>query len=292
MEGHAIGRGIEENKAFLEGLFWHMLGVVNLVPRIRTVDGRPVRWQEIGTGTACSYRGANFILTARHVLDDAGPSDLRFFPRASGRIEWADELGHRTRAVRVALDVSHIIRCGWEDLAAIVLPPGPAPHEGIRFCELPGNLSDPPDRAMCVVVGYPYDRTRPAETERAEEGLVHNLCARTDAFWSTIVDTDRLLSGFNRDSHFLLRFSPSFPGGRPDGYSGAGVWFALGGPGSRAVWSADPMLAGVQTHGYRESGLLRVVKASVVKAFIEEAFPTQRSESQPPHITGLAGRHP
>jgi len=80
MEGHVIGRGIEENKALLERLLWHMLGVVNLVHRAGTVDGHPLRWQENGTGTACCYRGEKFILTAKHVLEGAGPSDLRFFP--------------------------------------------------------------------------------------------------------------------------------------------------------------------------------------------------------------------
>jgi len=178
----------------------------------------------------------------------------------------------------VPLDVSRIVRCEWEDLAAVVLPPGPPPHEGIRFCELPEKLSDPPERATCLVVGYPYDRTRLAEIERDEQGLVHNLCARTDAFWSEIVDTSRPLSGFSRNAHFLLRFTPSFAGERPDGYSGAGVWFALAEPGPRTVWSAEATLAGVQTHAYRESRLLRVVKASAVRAFLDEAFPVQDSE--------------
>jgi hypothetical protein len=73
MEVQAIGQSIEQNKAFLERLFWHMLGIVNLVHQRGIAGGRPLSWQEIGTGTACHYRGSNFILKAKHVLQEAGP---------------------------------------------------------------------------------------------------------------------------------------------------------------------------------------------------------------------------
>lgn len=64
-----------------------------------------------------------------------------------------------------------------------------------------------------------------AEVVQGEGGVVHNLAAKSDAFWGEIAKTDRPLSDFDPDTHFLLRFHPTFLGERPVGYSGAGVWF-------------------------------------------------------------------
>jgi hypothetical protein len=118
LEQHTVGQNIEANKALLERIFWHMVGIVNLVRRKGEVTpGKAIAWQEIGTGAACQYRGAKIILTAKHVLENAGPSDLRFLPRGSGRIEWADE-PRRTRTERTSFDIERIVRCEWEDLCS------------------------------------------------------------------------------------------------------------------------------------------------------------------------------
>ena len=282
MEQHLIGQNIEANKALLERLFWHMVGIVNLVRRKTTISpGREVAWQEIGTGTACQYRGARIILTAKHVLEDAGPSDLRFLPRGSGRIEWADE-PRRTRTERIALDIERIVLCEWEDLAAIVLARTCAELEYVRFCELPDKLAYPPEQGMCVVIGYPYDQSFVAEASTRENGTTHRLSAKSDGFWSEIVRTDRALADFDPDRHFLLRFYPSFLGERPDGYSGAGAWDAGGKGEEGALWSPDPLLTGVLTHVYRKSGLLKVVKSGVVGRFLDEAIPTPRGSGTGP----------
>jgi hypothetical protein len=272
VDEHLIGRSLEENKALLERLFWYTVGVVNLIRRSGELKpGRAVAFQEIGTGAACQYQGTRFILTAKHVLEDAGPSDLRFLPRPSGRIEWADEPG-RTRIERVALDIKHIVRCEWEDLAAIVLGPSSSGLEFIQFCDLPDKFSDPPEQETCVVVGYPYDRTFIAEISQQKDALVHNLSAKSDAFWSEVVKTDRLLSGFDPNLHFLLRFYPSFPGERPDGYSGAGVWFRRMAVTGRELWSPDLLLTGILTHAYKNLGLLRIVRSVALRMFLEQTF--------------------
>ena len=43
--------------------------------------------REVGTGTAISYRGSNFILTARHVVEDTPIESLRFFCRPEGSLQ-------------------------------------------------------------------------------------------------------------------------------------------------------------------------------------------------------------
>lgn len=272
MEEHKIGQNIEANKAFMERIFWHMVGVVNLVRRRGEISpGRNVSWQEIGTGAACRYRNANIILTAKHVLDDAGPSDLRFLPRGTGRIEWADE-PKRTRVERAALDVHEIIRCTWDDLAAIVLGPKMAESVNIRFCELPGNFSNPPEVEPVLIIGYPYDQSFVAETMREGTEMVHRKAAKSDGFWGEVATTEKPLSGFDRERHFLVKFHPSFPGGRPEGYSGAGVWFPRKADAASGVWTADPLLVGIETHAYEKLGLLRVIRSSAVRTFLEEVL--------------------
>jgi hypothetical protein len=37
-----------------------------------------------------------------------------------------------------------------------------------------------------------------------------------------------------------------------------------------SVWTSDPLLMGVETHWYRESQLVRIVKPEVVRQFLEE----------------------
>jgi hypothetical protein len=123
------------------------------------------------------------------------------------------------------------------------------------------------------VIGYPYDQAFVAEMSRREDGIVHNLSARSDGFWSEVITADRPLSGFSPDSHFLLKFYPSFPGERPDGYSGAGVWAPGKLRAEREIWSPDPLLTGIQTHAYRNSELLRVVKSATLRLFLEQTFP-------------------
>jgi len=78
-----------------------------------------------------------------------------------------------------------------------------------------------------------------------------------------------LSSRYDPDRHILVRFEPSAPNLLPFGYSGAGVWCDNRKVG--AVWTADPLLVGVETDAFRKSGLLLAVKAAVVSQFLEES---------------------
>jgi len=271
MVEHIVGMNIEQNKAVLERVFWHVVGIVNMIRRTgKNTSGQDIAWQEIGTGVACRFMERKLILTAKHVLEHAGDDDLRFLPRPSGRIEWADE-PIRTRVERVPFPIGRIVRCQWEDLAAIVLKPEPTEIANVRFCDLPKNFGQVPTEGVLLVIGYPYDQAFIAQISQNEGSKVHNLSAKSDGFRSEVVKTNKLLSGFDEESHFLIKFYPSFEGERPDGYSGAGVWDEEHKETEETVWSATPKLTGIQTHAYRESGLLRVVKAEVMLKFLEES---------------------
>jgi hypothetical protein len=88
MVEHPIGLNIQQNFAFLERVFWHMVGVVNVLHQERVLpNGTVQQWQEIGTSAACTFNGNKLLLTAKHVLDGARTQDLAFLVRPTGRIE-------------------------------------------------------------------------------------------------------------------------------------------------------------------------------------------------------------
>jgi Trypsin-like peptidase domain len=272
MSEHPIGERIEVGRAQLERVFWHMVGIINTNHKSYTDrSGQTKAWQEIGTGAACLFRGRKLILTAAHVLDGAEKADVEFLPRGTGRIEWADE-SNRTRADRVAVVIDKIVRCAWEDLAAIVLSENVPESVNIRFCELPQKFSEPPAKGNVLVIGYPYDQAVEVERLREKDTIVHKQAAISDGFLGEVVTTSKLLSGFDAERHFLVRFYPSRREGRPQGYSGAGVWLTNSGEAAGGIWNADPLLTGIETHGYENSGLLRVVRSNFVRLFLEEVI--------------------
>jgi hypothetical protein len=270
MVEHPIGMNMEQNIAFLERVFWHMVGIVNLVHRQGLTEaGKLMKSQEIGTAAACEFHGSKFLLTAKHVLDGAESADLAFLVRPTGRIEWANE-PHRTRFERISLDIDRIVRCEWEDLAAIVLNARTCESINIQFCKLPEKLGGSLENGSVLLAGYPVDQSSLAEVVNQGSTIVHNLTARSSAFWGEIVTVNKALSGFDAESHFLIRFNPDFYGGRPHGYSGAGGWLPNAQFVNPNVWTPDPLLMGIETHGYMTSQLLRVVKSDVVRRFIEQ----------------------
>src|ERR1017187_1424864 len=160
-----------------------MVGIVNLIHQEdRAEPGKVKKWQEIGTAPACEFHGAKVLLTAKHVLDGAGSADLAFLVRPTGRIEWANE-PHRTRFERIPLDIDRILRCEWEDIAAIVLKAEGCNSINVRFCQLPQKF---------------VDQTSIAEVVDEGATLVHNLTARSSAFWGQIVARINRCPGLTR----------------------------------------------------------------------------------------------
>jgi hypothetical protein len=111
------------------------------------------------------------------------------------------------------------------------------------------------------------------EKSQENDTVVHRQAAKSDGFLGEVVTTNNLLSGFKAEQHFLVKFYPSHQGGRPQGYSGAGVWLTDSDESAEEIWNADPLLTGIGTHAYEHSGLLRAVRSSFVRLFLEEAIP-------------------
>lgn len=78
------------------------------------------------------------------------------------------------------------------------------------------------------------------------------------------------MTSFVPERHFLIPYEPAKEGKRPGGISGAAVWCE-----SRdgyLVWAPRFKFAGVCTSCYKSGTIEQVVKASVVRQFLTEAF--------------------
>ena len=218
------------------------------------------------------------ILTAGHIANDAGISELEFFLRASGTINWDSEGRATDVSHRVALEIEQIALCTSEDLAAIVLRPNAARVDFLTLNE--DTFSSPPVGANVLLFGHPADGTFEVARIQVGPGIQNMIMAcRPAAFIGAIVQApERPLSGFDAREHLLVEFEPRSEGRTAFGYSGSGVWHQhpgakLGAQDRSFFWSPEPVLAGVETHAYCSSGLVRVVKAGIVRQFLEDVLP-------------------
>ena len=135
-------------------------------------------WSEpVGTGSACRWNGKEIILTAKHVLEGAGPSDVRFFLRPSGRVDWATRPSRSVAGKAEALNVCDMITSSSEDLACIIL--GENDLEGrVEFLDL--------------ISGCPSDQIIPvAQAVESEQMRRIVLALQPMGCWAVIVDGRR-----------------------------------------------------------------------------------------------------
>jgi hypothetical protein len=268
-----IGLSIEENKAFHEKAWSHVVGIVNLKEQID--ENKRERWEGIGTGGAYRWRDKRIVLTAKHVLEDAGVSDVAFLPRTGSSLGWEHPGKISGISARVGGIVQEIVGCPWEDLAALILNDEAASRLNVDFCELPRRFSSDTTVSTdgsVLIIGFPMDQAFEVSRARTPGRTTVSLGCPCESFWAKIVrEPERTLdSSYHPEHHLLIRFEPASQGLRPHGYSGATVWCDRQSTGG--VWTAEPLLLGIQTHAYVKSGLVRAVRASAIKRFLEESL--------------------
>lgn len=250
----------KENTAATERLWSHTIGIS-------------------GTGVAAIWGKRHFILTAKHVLDLAQVSDLCFFVRQTGelRSQYASEVTMQDAVVPVPLtsqDVT-ICRCDWEDLALLtVTPNGLGPM--LEFFDIANSWLDPAEGEFVAGVGYPVSNSVILEEGRVGSVIQKAVLLSPTPFNGTVLpppSEDELkfkMTSFVPERHFLIPYEPAKEGKRPGGISGAAVWCE-----SRdgyLVWAPRFKFAGVCTSCYKSGTIEQVVKASVVRQFLTEAF--------------------
>jgi hypothetical protein len=274
MTEHKIGQMMVENRAFIERIAWYSVGVINLLADVdhqnRTMaDG-------LGTGTACAWEGHRLILTAKHVVDKAEPGDLAFLLRVDDALNW-EGMGKPEEVVpRVSLPVESIVRCKEHDLAALVLRANGLAGFRMQFCELPKQLATSRTlrrEGSLIFLGYPTDRIFPVAETKTANAETNYHAVRPTILTGTIAKppSNALSSEYEPERDVLVNYQPNDPKMEPDGFSGAAAWIDRA-ERSGSVWTADPVIFGVQSSWFKTSRLLQVVGAPAIKEFLEESF--------------------
>ena len=274
MTEHEIGLMLTENKAFVERIAWYSVGIVNLLAEVNHQERSA--GDVIGTGTACTWKEYRIILTADHVVAEAKPSDLAFLLRVDDALEWEGTGQDEEVISRVTLPVKDIVHCKEKDLAAIVLRAEELSDFKMQFLELPKSLAKtrtPNSEGSLVLLGYPVDQKELYTQVKTSEAIANYFYLRPTIFAGTIAETPTkpLSSRYDRDRDVLVNYTPANPNMKPHGFSGAAAWSERK-ERSGTLWTADPMLFGVQTDAFMTSKLLLVVGAPAVREFLEESF--------------------
>jgi hypothetical protein len=263
----------EQHHAFAERVAAHIAIIINGArTRGKSATGQNIEEEGVGSGSACIWNGRRLLLTAKHVLDDVKPRDLRFFLRQGGKIDWAVQPAQPSLALGVPLKVERIVTSRSEDLACVVL--SPEPDNRLEFVRLPKSFGKvPPDGGGILLYGCPSDQNVPVAAVRHQSELRVAFAARPRGCWAVVKGTvpPHFPSSFDPHRHFLLHYDPKEEGAMPLGFSGAGVWYRRKGRGS--IWLADPVLAGIQTSWHRPSNTMIAVRSQIVRRFLEVEFP-------------------
>jgi len=274
MTEHKIGLMMGENKAFIERIAWYSVGVVNL---LADVDHRKKTMADgLGTGTACTWKGHSLILTAEHVVAKAEPDKLAFLLRVDDAINWEGTGKPEEVVPRVSLPVERIVRCKEHDLAAIVLRADDLTGFRMQFCGLPNHLAKSRKtkrEGSLVLLGYPTDRIFTVSQTKIANAEANYYAVRPTILTGTIAKppSKGLSSQYDPKRDVLVHYAPEDPKMKPYGFSGAAAWSERA-ERSGPVWTADPMIFGVQTRWFRALGLLQVVGAPAIKQFLKESL--------------------
>jgi len=271
---HPKGEMDVKFKAFIERITWYSLGIVNI--RADVNHQEKVMADAIGSGTACMWKGHRLILTAEHVVGDAEPDDLAFLLRVDDALNW-EGIGKPEKVVpRVKLPIEAIVRDKKDDLAAIVLSSQLLVSSRIQFCELPKQLMKRRTlrrKGSLILHGFPRDQQFVLSEQKVSNAAVNYFAARPIILPATIAapPSRALSSDYDPDRDVLVNYEPRELGMKPYGFSGAAVWCERLGQ-SGPIWTASPMLFGVQTRAYMTSKLLQLVGAPTIRKFLEKAF--------------------
>ena len=205
---HPISRGVLANWAFVEGVLWQTVGIVNT--KLRAV-AKGVFTQDPGACCALEFRGRRILLTAAHVVEAARPEDLGFFPRATGEMYPTTRIElHAGDPVFQAmrLPIANIFRCEWEDLAVITMEDGVTLDDyKIRTYTLPAVVPKVRARSRVCLVGFPTALgLHLGDTARGDQ-LERNIAlapAFTQGEIAKPPADSRFLRGFCRKRHLLV----------------------------------------------------------------------------------------
>jgi hypothetical protein len=268
-DSHATDAAVER--------FWsHTVGIVNRALTVEGTDpasGLPACELEApGTAVAGAWGKHHFVVTARHVLEQASVRDLSFFCRPSGALRHGSEIGMQDAmvGVRISDPTATIHRCGWEDIALVTLQPDLL-GTYLEFVDLAACWADPHEKQSVYGLGYPASSGF-IFGRQVGQSLQKAVLLAPFAFGGAVLasSTGTNFRDFDSNRHYLIPYDAAAHGQHPKGISGAAVWLQC--DDKQIVWTAKFNFAGICTSAYRNRSIEQIVKASVVRRFLNEVF--------------------
>ncbi|MGA2697604.1 MAG: hypothetical protein ABSE92_16185 [Terriglobales bacterium] len=266
----------QASEACLIRVTTHTVGIINSI-RVEGYDPVTQRQgdgEEAGTGCAARWGNRHFILTAKHVIhSNAKPSDIRLFWRPTSGIERTADAELKPQdiidGVPIRDENAAIYRCDWEDLAIIVIDPAQAgPYT--EFVDIENDWIDPAEKEVVHCCGFPIDKHILVGSRWVGKKEERGIAIRPDLFSGEVFYYPNFLTDdYAPEKHYLVPYDHPK---RPEGFSGAAAWWES--DQHKQIWKPDFKFAGVCTHEYKDGTIERLVKASVVRKFLEEVFGT------------------
>jgi hypothetical protein len=219
----------------------------------------------VGTGTLIKWKSSHLILTANHNLERNRPSAVRFVFHPGGTLREGpmttrEDSGGLYRGVLLPVDDNVIFDKG-NDIVAIPLGVKQMP-ETAKFYEIGPKAPVLNDGNTIILAGFAWDNSFPLKGQARAVGVI----TQSGRFDGRLNATKGLSSRYNSEDHFLLPYTRVDDGVTPYGISGTGVWANSDQAGS--VWTAHPILVGIQTAWFPKSKLLQIVRLDTVLALL------------------------
>src|SRR5260370_18709864 len=246
------------DSAAREAVAAHTVGI------IATDDAGNTR-AALGTGSAIKWGDHHVILTARHVLANTTPTELRFFVKPEGNMitTSVDDLptAQQLRTSKI-IKVENVKLSSGHGLAALAVSAEIGTEYPINFFPLQANAITPPVGTILGALGYP--------TSLSREVMKGSRAAFPTMTYEKVVTTNALLQEFDPQHHFLTTYTFAKDSGdqpHPGGYSGTGMWAHVPPTG---IWQANLQLAGVVIAYYAGKQLLKAIRVETVITFLTE----------------------
>ncbi len=136
---------------------------------------------------------------------------------------------------------------------------------------------DPPVGELVPCFGFPSDHGLLVETKWVGNKEERSLALYPTPFSAIVLppptEDERKfqITDFDQDRHYLAPYDTG-NSKHARGISGAAMWWES--DLNRTVWSPNFKFAGICTACYKRGSVVQVVKASIVRRFLEEVFGT------------------
>ncbi len=270
-------------EACLGRLWTHTVGIANNIRDVGydPVTKRPGDGETMGSGCAACWGVHRFVLTAEHVPHKkAEAHDLRIYWRPTGALDRRPTnqimLEDVTEAVPIASPNAVLHRCEWEDLALITIDPEEEVGHS-EFFDIASDWIDPTEGTSIHCCGFPLDRSSVVERKLVGASEERSIGLSPFVFDGQVLPSpneDELrfkITEFDPEKHYLIPFEDADKGFSPEGFSGGAAWSE--GDGSKLlVWKPTFKFAGICSKSYQKGAKEQIIKASVVRRFVQEVF--------------------